>query len=113
VDAGTALETVSSISLMCEPRDIGRTLGSEDVPLDREGYQPTLYLYDALPGGVGLARRIYERTEELFARAARLIAGCPCKSGCPACIGAALAEPQNATAGRKMAAIALLEGRSA
>jgi DEAD/DEAH box helicase domain-containing protein len=138
--AGAALETVASISLMCEPRDIGRTLGSEDLPIDREGYRPTLFLYDALPGGVGLARRIYERAEDLLSRAARLIAGCPCKSGCPACIGAALAaEPQNATpppeqppeksapratavveelaptgtAARKRVAIALLEGLSA
>src|SRR6185436_2879560 len=103
--AGLALETVSSIALMCEPRDIGRTLGSEDVPLDRDGYQPTLFLYDALPGGVGLARRIYERAEELFGRAARLIACCPCKSGCPACIGAAMVHSE-----RKQAARALLEG---
>ena len=114
--AGAALETVASIALMCEPRDIGRTLGSEDVPTDHEGYRPTLFLYDALPGGVGLARRIFERAEELFAHATRLIAGCLCKSGCPACIGAAiLSEPQSAmtpmaASARKAAALALLEG---
>jgi DEAD/DEAH box helicase domain-containing protein len=111
--AGLALETVSSIALMCEPRDIGRTLGSEDGPIDREGYQPTLFLYDALPGGVGLSRRIYERAEELFSRAARLITNCQCKSGCPACIGAVIhCDPQNAPAGRKVAAKTLLEGLS-
>jgi DEAD/DEAH box helicase domain-containing protein len=124
--AGAALETVASIALMCEPRDIGRTLGSEDGPIDHEGYRPTLFLYDALPGGVGLARRIFERAEELFARATRLIAGCRCKSGCPACIGAAiLSEAQSsapsstspetprtpiAASARKAAALALLEG---
>jgi DEAD/DEAH box helicase domain-containing protein len=115
--AGAALETVASIALMCEPRDIGRTLGSEDGPIDHEGYRPTLFLYDALPGGVGLARRIFERAEELFSRARRLIAGCGCKSGCPACIGAAiLSEPQPSAAptlapsARKAAALALLEG---
>jgi ATP-dependent helicase YprA (DUF1998 family) len=105
------------------------------VPLDREGYRPTLFLYDALPGGVGLARRIFERAEDLLTRAAHLIGSCACKSGCPACIGAALtAEPQNATisragaprdsanweemartgsAVRKVVAMALLEGLSA
>lgn len=125
--AGAALETVASIALMCEPRDIGRTLGSEDGPIDHEGYRPTLFLYDALPGGVGLARRIFERAEELFSRATRLIAGCRCESGCPACIGAAiLSEPQSsvthrplstvaagapiAASARKAAALALLEG---
>jgi DEAD/DEAH box helicase domain-containing protein len=113
--AGAALETVASIALMCEPRDIARTLGAEDGPLDREGYHPTLFLYDALPGGVGLARRIFERAEELFARAGRLIMTCPCKSGCPACIGAAIVSEQqnvtsNAPSARKAAAVALLEG---
>jgi DEAD/DEAH box helicase domain-containing protein len=121
--AGAALETVASIALMCEPRDIGRTLGSADGFLDTEisadqglspsvtepamdeHYRPTLFLYDALPGGVGLARRIYERTEELMARAARLIANCACASGCPACIGAAMVRSE-----RKQAAVALLEG---
>jgi len=114
--AGAALETVASIALMCEPRDIGRTLGDaeefEDVadaalesPAGGTLYRPTLFLYDALPGGVGLARRIYERTEELMERAARLIAHCPCKSGCPACVGPAVIPSQ-----RKRAARALLLG---
>jgi DEAD/DEAH box helicase domain-containing protein len=109
--AGAALETVASIALMCEPRDIGRTLG-ESESLDVGGdssidprYRPTLFLFDALPGGVGLARRIYERTEELMLRAARLIASCPCKSGCPACVGAAVVHSE-----RKQAARALLQG---
>lgn len=112
--AGTALETASSIALMCEPQDIGRTLGSDDGATDTgengeglqaERYRPTLFLYDALPGGVGLARRIYERAEELMTRAARLISGCACTSGCPACVGAAMVHSE-----RKLAAVALLEG---
>ena len=109
--AGAALETVSSIALMCEPRDIGRTLGdgedldAEDAADSALVYRPTLFLYDALPGGVGLARRIYERAEELMDRAARLIEYCPCKSGCPACVGAAMVHSE-----RKQAAQALLRG---
>jgi DEAD/DEAH box helicase domain-containing protein len=97
---------------MCEPRDIGRTLGDaeelgddlgDDAAVFDPHYRPTLFLFDALPGGVGLARRIFERTEELMDRAARLIAHCPCKSGCPACIGAAVVHSE-----RKQAARALL-----
>jgi DEAD/DEAH box helicase domain-containing protein len=131
--AGAALETVASISLMCEPQDIGRTLGSDDEvnvgadgpaasPSQSGNYQPTLFLYDALPGGVGLARRIYERAEELFERAARLVASCTCRAGCPACIGAASApldsgrfDSERDASGtpsseRKAAALALLRG---
>lgn len=137
--AGAALETVSSLALMCEPQDIGRTLGADDefeaeAPKEkrtesaratatggngtgrRSSYRPTLFLYDALPGGVGLARRIYERAEELFSRAARLVASCQCSSGCPACVGAAVAPLERDAApgatllaARKAAALALLE----
>ncbi|HTQ02628.1 MAG TPA: DEAD/DEAH box helicase [Polyangiaceae bacterium] len=104
-----ALETVASVALMCDPRDIGRTLGDgEDEgaapgrdPLARRtgGFDPTLFLFDAIPGGVGLAERIDERAPELFERAATLIASCACKDGCPACVG-----PSEAGSNRKMLA---------
>ncbi len=104
--AGVALETIASVSLMCEPQDIGRTLGSDDDPdadEPAESYRPTLFLFDALPGGVGLARRIFERCDELMSAAARLIEMCACASGCPACIGAATVQSE-----RKAAAMELL-----
>lgn len=94
--AGQALETTASLALMCEQRDINRTLGEghEDsahppskTASSRPDRNPTLFLFDAQPGGVGLARRMYQRREELIARAKELIEGCPCKAGCPACIG--------------------------
>jgi DEAD/DEAH box helicase domain-containing protein len=91
---GYALKTVSSVTLMCDPRDIRRTLGEggdESRPASKEagmaGFDPTLFLFDAHPGGVGLAERIFERAEELLERAATLIDGCPCVTGCPACVG--------------------------
>ncbi len=98
--AGLALETVSSLALMCEPRDINRTLGDgyessgpgvERLPGrnqgQRGGSEPTLFLFDAQPGGVGLAKRIYRRASELIQRASELIDGCGCRRGCPACVG--------------------------
>jgi DEAD/DEAH box helicase domain-containing protein len=53
---------------------------------------PTIYLYEAVPGGIGLSERLFERTDELIAGAADLIARCGCESGCPACTGPRL-EP--------------------
>ena len=90
-----ALETVSSIALSCDPRDLNHTLGdkSGDAPEKRagegplEGFDPTLFLFDAYPGGVGLAVRIYERADELLASARTLLAACSCEQGCPACVG--------------------------
>ena len=97
--AGQALETVSTLALMCEPSDINRTMGDGEnreagLPPGRNPFagrvghlNPTIFLFDAYPGGVGLAPRIFKRRQELCALAAQLIQRCPCEKGCPACIG--------------------------
>lgn len=46
----------------------------------------TIFVYDGYPGGIGLARRGYEAFEGLADDARKLIAACPCESGCPSCI---------------------------
>jgi DEAD/DEAH box helicase domain-containing protein len=98
---GHALEAVASLALMCDPRDIGQTLGDgstepgapppgRDFHAGRTGQlDPTIFLFDAHPGGVGLSERIHERARELVERAHTLIERCPCKAGCPGCVGAA------------------------
>jgi DEAD/DEAH box helicase domain-containing protein len=114
--AGVALEAVATLALMCEPSDIGRTLGDgsgnsdTSVPLPGRdphagrtgGVDPTVFLFDAIPGGVGLAQRIFERAAALVDSARELIAGCPCDRGCPACIGPGEAR------GRKELSLAVL-----
>lgn len=102
--AGKALETVSTLALMCDPQDLNRTLGDgyDDDPKadgsapaelpgrtsDRRGqHSPTLFLFDAHAGGVGLSERIYRQAPTLLGRARQLVTGCGCKSGCPACVG--------------------------
>jgi len=102
---GGALETVSTLAMMCDPRDLGQTLGDGGLPgadgalaaPGRDfhagrtgGFDPTVFLFDAHPGGVGLAERLFERAPELLDQARLLIETCPCKSGgCPACVGPA------------------------
>jgi len=116
---GSALETVSTLFLMCDPRDIGQTLGDggqagtgdepavapgRDPHAGRTGgFDPTVFLFDALPGGVGLAERIYERAFDLCEAAGRLIRSCSCPGGCPACVG-----PSSDSAPRKRVALELL-----
>src|SRR6266511_5798880 len=86
--AGRAIQTVASILLMVDPRDLG--LVSQVRSPHHEA--PTLYLYEAIPGGVGLSERLWERHDELIAAADDLIAACGCEAGCPACTGPRL-EP--------------------
>lgn len=83
--AGTAyvLSAVASLFLMCDPRDIGV---SPEVRDPRTGL-PTLYLYDMVPGGVGLAEAAFRRAHELFAAALERVRACPCDVGCPSCVG--------------------------
>ncbi len=93
---GKALETVATLALMCDGRDFGVAMGdagataSPDVvaTLDgRRAYDPTLFLYEHVPGGTGLSERVYEQQTTLLAAALDLIARCPCDTGCPACVG--------------------------
>ena len=43
-----------------------------------------------MPGGVGLAARLFERHDELVRGARDLVAACACLTGCPACAGPSL-----------------------
>jgi DEAD/DEAH box helicase domain-containing protein len=86
--AGRAIQTVASVLLMVDPRDLG--LVSQIRSPHHEA--PTIYLYEAMPGGVGLSERLWKRHDELLAGAADLIGACDCEAGCPACTGPRL-EP--------------------
>ncbi len=83
VGAGRALQTVGSILLMSDPHDLGMVAQVRSPHAER----PVIYLYEAVPGGVGLAPRLFERHAELVGGARELIASCPCLDGCPACTG--------------------------
>lgn len=119
---GLALETVATLALMCEPRDLGTTLGHDDddasAPSKEPGqgrlYRPTLFLHEYIPSGIGLAERVHAHKELLLQRAHELIAGCPCNDGCPGCVGPteAVASSGTSTRGlltRKAVALALLD----
>ena len=81
--AGRALQTVASVLLMSDPRDLGLVAQIRSPHAER----PVIYLWEAVPGGVGLAPRLFARTAELVAGARGLVEGCSCQAGCPACVG--------------------------
>jgi DEAD/DEAH box helicase domain-containing protein len=100
-----ALESVATLLLMCDRRDIGTAIGErppspgieaewEAVPdvvagaaETKEFFEPNLYLYDAYPGGIGFSEPLFRACELLLRRTRELIAGCPCEKGCPSCVG--------------------------
>jgi DEAD/DEAH box helicase domain-containing protein len=94
---------VSTLALMCDPRDLGIALDDRvasvlspprDVETNRfvspdvdRWFCPTLFVYEHVPGGTGLAERIWEQRDVLLGRTLRLLETCPCEGGCPACVG--------------------------
>ncbi|MCL6517120.1 DEAD/DEAH box helicase [Alicyclobacillus sp.] len=77
------LRHASALHCMCALSDLHWAAEVRD-PLDG---QPTLYLYDAYPGGVGLADRVFRDVDEVLSIAREMVKGCRCEAGCPACIG--------------------------
>lgn len=82
--------------IRCDPRDVhvvaeARAKGSG---------LPTLWVYDAVPGGVGLARRAYALRREIARAMLDIVSRCPCERGCPSCVGA---EPRSGRRGKEAA----------
>jgi len=96
---GKAMQLMAAVGLMVDLRDVGRALGDRDEEggppkkgAGGPGFDPTIFLYDSIPGGVGLAPRLFEEREALLRNAAALVRECSCDDGCPACIGPPVGE---------------------
>jgi DEAD/DEAH box helicase domain-containing protein len=110
-----AMHVVGAMGLMIDPRDLGRTLGSrneDEAPPGKgqgPGFDPTIFLYDTVAGGIGLASRLFEEREELLRRARHLIESCECSEGCPGCIGPDASSDDEPEAARKRLVLGLLD----
>ena len=67
--------------------------------------RPTIFVCENQPGGVGMARRLFEVHERLLEAARDLATRCECPAGCPGCVGPGI----GGSAGNKAAALLLLE----
>src|SRR6185312_8591361 len=81
--AGRAIQAVAAVLLMVDPRDLGLVTQVRSPHSEA----PTIYLYEAVPGGIGLSERLFKRHQELITGAQALIEACACDAGCPACTG--------------------------
>lgn len=108
--AAYAMHYVAALLTMSEPHDLGRAVGDSDatwfatVGVEGRGrpqvfgsdgvepqmlrhFQPTVFLYDNYPGGIGLSTPLYDRRREVVQQAHALVTACACTYGCPACVG--------------------------
>jgi DEAD/DEAH box helicase domain-containing protein len=67
---------------MCDRLDIGGL----STPRHPDTGRAQVFIYDALPGGVGIAEKGFELLVELWRATLRAIEECPCQEGCPSCI---------------------------
>ncbi|MEP6870282.1 MAG: DEAD/DEAH box helicase [Anaerolineaceae bacterium] len=74
---------LAPIYCLCDARDIG----SETHVRSPYNQLPTVFLYDSVPGGVGLAEKLYDVRESLLEACLALATSCECSGGCPSCVG--------------------------
>ena len=108
---GYAFHSVAALHLMCDPHDLSRCVGdrgakwflrlsmgskgiyssfsaSEKIPEEKvDLFEPTLFLYDNYPGGMGFSHQLFDDTRMLLEKTMKLISRCECRYGCPSCVG--------------------------
>ena len=93
---GYLLQHLLPVYLGCGIPDVRRKTEIKSAEFDT----PSLFLFDNVPGGVGLAEKIYELWPTLLRTAREVLERCPCASGCPACVGPA---PRVGSLGKEVA----------
>jgi DEAD/DEAH box helicase domain-containing protein len=101
------LHHVSPLHMMCDLHDVGVSIGDNmtgesvpprDVPLriatfeenpvfSNPDFEPNIFIYDNYPGGIGLSPGLFELEKALLQHALKTINVCPCREGCPSCVG--------------------------
>jgi len=67
---------------LCDRNDVGGIC----YPHHPQVGKSAIFIYDAYPGGVGLAQRGFDAILELLEKTWEIIKECPCEEGCPSCI---------------------------
>jgi len=50
-------------------------------------FEPTVFLYDNFPGGIGFSAQLFDLFAEVLERTGQHIRTCGCQAGCPSCVG--------------------------
>jgi DEAD/DEAH box helicase domain-containing protein len=90
---------------LCDRNDIGGV----STPLYADTGQAQIFIYDAYPGGIGIAEKGFDLVEQLWEATLKVITECPCQDGCPSCIQSPKCGNNNKPLDKKAARV-LLEG---
>ena len=90
---------------LCDRNDIGGV----STPLHPDTGRAQIFIYDAYPGGIGIAEKGFDLIEELWQTTLKTITECPCQEGCPSCIQSPKCGNNNKPLDKRVAQM-LLEG---
>ena len=88
---------------ICDRNDIGGVA----TPFHHDTGKAQIFIYDAYPGGIGIAEKGFELIGELWQTALKAISECPCQEGCPSCIQSPKCGNNNKPLDKKAAQILL------
>ena len=90
------------------PCDAGDIAGLSTV-LHPDTTAATIVLHETRPGGAGIVRAAFPALTLLAEAARSIVAGCPCESGCPACIQSFACPSLNEPLDKQQALVLLAE----
>ena len=82
---GRLLRRVAPLFIRCQPSDLGMSTEIRS----RHFQVPAIFLYDRVPGSVGLGGALFREHASLIGAALEVLRRCECRHGCPACVGPA------------------------
>ena len=90
---------------LCDRNDIGGL----STPFHPDTGRAQIFIYDAYPGGIGIAEKGFDLVDELWQTTLKAVTECPCQEGCPSCIQSPKCGNNNKPLDKKAARL-LLEG---
>ena len=85
------LGKIAPLWVMCDTRDL-RSIAQVRAPFTE---RPTVFIYENIPGGVGLSEKLFTEHEPLFESCLEHVRSCPCRGGCPTCVGPPMEVGEN------------------
>jgi DEAD/DEAH box helicase domain-containing protein len=90
---------------LCDRNDVGGV----STPFHPDTGRAQIFIYDAHPGGIGIAEKGFEIIADLWKATLRAVEECPCSDGCPACIQSPKCGNNNQPLDKEAAIILLKE----
>ncbi len=90
---------------LCDRNDIGGV----STPFHPDTGKAQVFIYDAYPGGIGIAEKGFEIVDKLWQATLNLVRECPCQDGCPSCVQSPKCGNNNQPLDKEAAVVLLQE----